>query len=82
MEKLKSSKLWFFVISLLACVGLAYLDKFTLEVGGFLLALPAAYGIVDVADKREQVKLMSALIGRQREPSNNEPEEHDAFIDP
>lgn len=84
MEKLKSRKLWFFLASLAACIGLAYVDRFTWEVGAFLLALPASYGIVNVANKQQQVAIMDALArrGTLRDPVP-EPEEveHDEHFE-
>ncbi|MFG0245733.1 MAG: hypothetical protein ACF8MF_06765 [Phycisphaerales bacterium JB052] len=56
--KWKSRKLLVFALSFVAAIVLAWLGKFTWEISGFLLALPAAYGYVNVRNKETVLKLL------------------------
>lgn len=51
MEKWKSRKLWFFISSFVAGVGLAVFGQLTAEVVSLLIGLPTVYGVVNVRAK-------------------------------
>jgi hypothetical protein len=57
-NKWKSRKLLIFFLSFAAAIALAMLGKFTWELSAFLLALPAAYGYVNVKNKEAVLQLM------------------------